>query len=111
MKKFLIVLFLSLTLIGCSKKDNLNPLDEVINKNNYVIIDVRTQDEYYSGHIKDAINIPYDQIESLDVSKDKDILVYCASGKRSSIAYNKLVSLGYNVYDLGAFNQIDLEKE
>lgn len=111
MKKFLIVLFLSLTLIGCSKKDNLNPLDEVINKNNYVIIDVRTIDEYNNGHLKGAINIPYNEIENLNVSKDKDVLVYCASGKRSSIAYNKLVSLGYNVYDLGALNEIEMEKE
>lgn len=111
MKKFLVILFLSLNLIGCTKEENASKLDEVINKNNYVIIDVRTIDEYNNGHLKDAINIPYDQIESLNVDKNKDILVYCASGKRSLIAYNKLVSLGYNVYDLGAFEQIDLEKE
>lgn len=78
----------------------------------YVIVDVRTKEEYNESHIKDAINIPYDEIdENIEIDKDKVIFVYCKSGNRSGIAYNTLKSLGYTVYDLGAFNNIDLEKE
>ena len=48
--------------------------------------------------MKGAINIPYDEIdENVELSKEKTILVYCRSGKRSSIAYEQLTSLGYEV--------------
>lgn len=63
-------------------------------------------------HLADAINIPYDEIDNnIDLDKDKLILVYCMSDTRSSIAYTKLTELGYEVYDLGAYDKIDLPKE
>ena len=53
----------------------------------------------------------YDEIdEKVKLDKTKKIYVYCKSGKRSQIAYEKLKALGYEVKDLGAYNTIDLER-
>lgn len=76
------------------------------NKSNIIIIDVRREDEYQTGHIEDAICIPNEvisnQAESLLPDKEQEILVYCRSGNRSSQAVNKLLDLGYtNVKDFG----------
>ena len=65
----------------------------------YIILDVRSEEEFKEGHIPGAILIPYEQIEDKaeDVLHDKDmqILVYCRSGRRSKIAADALVELGY----------------
>ena len=64
----------------------------------YVILDVRTQEEYDQGHIPGAIVISHEEImeKAEDVLTDKDqlILVYCRSGRRSKIAAEALVELG-----------------
>lgn len=72
----------------------------------YVILDVREQDEYDAGHISGAILIPYTQIEAKanEMLPDKDqlILVYCRSGRRSKLAAEALVELGYtNIKEFG----------
>ncbi len=72
----------------------------------YIILDVREQDEYDAGHIPGAILIPYTQIEEKveEVLTDKGqlILVYCRSGRRSKIAAEALVELGYtNIKEFG----------
>ena len=72
----------------------------------YIIIDVRTQEEYDEGHIPGARLIPYDEIadraEKELPDKDQLILVYCRSGRRSKIAAEELVKLGYtNVKEFG----------
>ena len=65
----------------------------------YVILDVRTQEEYDQGHIPGAIVISHEEIteKAEDVLTDKDqlILVYCRSGRRSKIAAEALAELGY----------------
>ncbi|MGB5823661.1 MAG: rhodanese-like domain-containing protein [Proteocatella sp.] len=71
-----------------------------------IILDVRTQEEFDSGHIKDAVLIPNTQITDsapeLLPDKNQKILVYCRSGNRSKSASDKLVSMGYTkVYDFG----------
>ena len=110
MKKILIISFLSLLLFGCSSKTD--KIKELMNENIYIIVDVRTNEEYNESHLIDAINIPYNEIdETTNLDKEKLIFVYCKSGNRSSIAYNKLTNLGYNVYDMGAYEKIDLPKE
>lgn len=112
MKKILFILFISLIITGCSSSEDSLNLDQILEIGNYVIIDVRTEEEYSSGHVMDAINIPYDEIdERLEIDKEKTILVYCQSGNRSSIAYNILKNLGYEVLDLGAYESISLPKE
>ncbi len=72
----------------------------------YIILDTREQDEFYEGHIPGAILIPYTEIENMaeEVLPDKDklILVYCRSGRRSKIASESLAKLGYtNVKEFG----------
>lgn len=110
MKKFLIILILSFMLCGCNNKET-KTIEEIMKEDNYIIVDVRTNEEYNQGHVVDALNIPYDVIENSNLDKTKTIFVYCKSGNRSNIAYNKLSNLGYDVYDLGAFNDIDLPKK
>ena len=72
----------------------------------YVIIDARTEEEFEGGHIEGAILIPEYEIAqkapSLIPEKDTLILVYCRSGRRSKIASEELVKLGYtNVKEFG----------
>ena len=72
----------------------------------YIIIDARTQEEYDEGHIPGAIMIPEyeiaDRAEKELPDKDQLILVYCRSGRRSKIAAEELVKLGYtNVKEFG----------
>ena len=80
----------------------------------YVIIDARTQSEYDEGHIPGAILIPEyeiaDRAEKELPDKDRLILVYCRSGRRSKIAAEELVKLGYtNIKEFGGI--IDWEYE
>jgi len=111
MKKIIMILFICLITIGCTKVEKVD-LNKIIETNNYIIVDVRTKEEFAEGHLVDAINIPYDQIdENVVLDKEKTILVYCRSGKRSSIAYKTLENLGFKVYDMGAYSEIDLPKE
>lgn len=72
----------------------------------YIIIDARTEEEFAEGHIENAILIPEYEIKDLAEKElpDKDalILVYCRSGRRSKIASEELVKLGYtNVKEFG----------
>ena len=85
----------------------------LINKEKTIVIDVRTPQEFYSGHIKDATNIDFYEGDFIDklkmVRKDLPILVYCRSGGRSSSSARKMEELGFTqVYNLvggiGAWN-------
>ena len=72
----------------------------------YIILDVRTQEEYDQGHIPGAIVISHEEIaekaEEVLTDKDQLILVYCRSGRRSKIAAEALVELGYtNIKEFG----------
>ena len=118
MKKILVIFLLIISLCGCvTKKESYQytsdkEVESLMLNNDFIIIDVRTKEEYDAGHIKDAINIPYDEInENTILDKNSLIFVYCRSGNRSKIAYDKLISYGYQVYDLGAMSNVDLPKE
>lgn len=70
-----------------------------------VLLDVRTPEEYHSGHIKGSVNIPLDEIASAN-SKIPDkytpVFVYCASGSRSAAAVNMLRHYGFiHTADIG----------
>ncbi|MBO5065727.1 MAG: rhodanese-like domain-containing protein [Clostridia bacterium] len=83
-------------------------------ESDYIIIDARTQEEFDEGHIEGAILIPEYEIaeKAPDLIPDKNqlILVYCRSGRRSKIASEALVQLGYtNVKEFGGI--IDWEYE
>ena len=73
------------------------------------VIDVRTKEEYASGHVPGSILIPFDEIKAkagqLPQDKNTEIVVYCRSGRRSAIAADTLIALGYNrIYDMGAIS-------
>ena len=77
-----------------------------------IVLDVRMQQEYDAGHIANAVLLPLPLIEAGDAEvakalpdKDAEILVYCRSGRRSAIAANALINMGYtNVLDFGGIN-------
>ena len=72
----------------------------------YIILDVRTEEEFKEGHIKNALLIPDYEIaekaETVLTNKEQLILVYCRSGRRSKIAANELATMGYtNIKEFG----------
>ncbi len=110
-----LVLIFVMTLFGC-KSQNKNAAYLQISakeakalmesESGYVIIDARTEDEFSKGHIEGAILIPEYEVanraEGIIPDKDTLILVYCRSGRRSKIAAEALVALGYtNVKEFG----------
>ena len=115
--KILIIAFTVLSLFGCStnknKKENsyqrISPEEAkamMDSEVGYIILDVRTEEEYAVGHIAGAILIPDYEItekaESILRDKNQLILVYCRSGRRSKNAAEALVSLGYtNIKEFG----------
>lgn len=122
MKKYLVlVVLLPLFLCGCNdteklevKKVTCEQKDEVLNDNkNAIFIDVRTEEEYKEGHLKDAINIPHEKVVEVlstygTIDFDTPIVVYCKSGGRSGMASLDLINAGYkNVYDLGAMSNCE----
>ena len=118
MKK-LIFLFLSVMMLTACGQDKENDQGAVYvnitaeeaelimeSEESYIILDVRTREEYEQGHIPGAILIPDTEIEAKAeealTDKDQLILVYCRSGRRSKLAAEALVELGYtNIRDFG----------
>lgn len=95
---------------GKESKVKLVSMDEAFKimneESNYIILDVRTIDEYNEGHIPNAICVPNETIGNDIVNKlpnkEQLILIYCRSGNRSSQAASKLAKLGYtNLIDIG----------
>ncbi len=79
-------------------------------KSGAMVIDVRSNNEFDSGHIIQAFNMPLDRIDVLAPStlkdKNKVLLLHCATGVRSNLAKRKLVDLGYkNVFNLGSYDR------
>ena len=75
----------------------------------YIILDVRTEQEFAAGHIPGAILVPNETIGTKEIpqlpDKDQLIMVYCRSGNRSKQASFKLVQLGYtNIVEFGGIN-------
>lgn len=82
-----------------------------------IILDVREQDEYDSGHIPGAVLLPVGTIDETTAAevipeKDSTVLVYCRSGNRSKTASAALAELGYtNIYEFGGINTWPYETE
>ena len=92
MKKSLAFLFLSFQLFA----------------SNPIIIDVRTPQEFESGHVESAINIEWQDIALVENSTNKDnrIFLYCRSGNRSQKATDILIDIGYkDVINLGSVKE------
>lgn len=112
MKKFILIITL-LFITACTSDDSYQTISQnkakkmMKEEKDYILLDVRTRDEYYNNHIDDAINIPLDELKNTTKLKDKDqiIFVYCQSGNRSKQASIILSDLGYtNIYDIGGIN-------
>ena len=118
MKKlaFLLLAVMMLTACGQDKENNQGAVyvnitaeeaKQIMDKEEgFIILDVRTQEEYDQGHIPGAIVISHEEIaekaEKVLTDKDQLILVYCRSGRRSKIAAEALVELGYtNIKEFG----------
>lgn len=119
LKGWIIMLLISLLLFGMTACDGENGKSSAYKQitaeqaktimdteKDYVIIDARTEEEFAEGHIENAILIPeYEIAERAEKElpdKDALILVYCRSGRRSKIASEELVKLGYiNVKEFG----------
>ena len=119
MKKYIPFLLTLLLLAGCAAPAAQEgiyrqiTMDEAIvmmeEESNYIILDVRTPEEFSEKHIPGAINIPNETIGTEEVpelpDKDQLILIYCRSGNRSKQASEKLVRLGYtNIVEFGGIN-------
>lgn len=118
MKRIIPILITLLLLSGCAtqsaeKTYRQITMEEAITmmeeETGYIILDVRTAQEYSEKHIPGAINIANESIGTEDISelpdKDQLILVYCRSGNRSKQASEKLVKLGYtNIIEIGGIN-------
>ena len=118
-KGLIIMLLISLSLFGMTACDGENKKSStyeqitaeqaktiMYTEKDYVIIDARTEEEFAEGHIENAILIPEYEIanraEKELPDKEQLILVYCRSGRRSKIASDELVKLGYsNVKEFG----------
>ena len=118
MKKILRIFLAALLLAGCAAPAEeityrqVN-MDEAITmmeeESGYIILDVRTVEEFSEKHIPGAINIPNETIGTAEIpelpNKDQLILVYCRSGNRSKQASEKLAALGYtNIVEFGGIN-------
>ena len=121
MKRIIIAISVALMfiplLIGCHG-NNKNSYEQITpaeakalmdSEEGYIILDVRTPEEFAERHIEGAILIPDYEIrekaESILTDKDQLILVYCRSGRRSKNAANELVALGYtNIKEFGGIN-------
>ena len=118
MKKWILFLLAVMLMTGCGQ--NIDNKQEAVYLNitaeeakeimdseeGYIILDARTQEEYDEGHIPGAIVISHEEIvekaEEVLTDKNQLILVYCRSGRRSKIAAEALLELGYtNIKEFG----------
>ena len=117
MKKFLAAVLAAITLIfsGCAQPNGYKEITReeaamiMQEQSGFIILDVRTAQEFNGGHIPDAINVPNESITDKQPEqlpdKNQMILVYCRSGRRSKQAAQKLVDMGYtNILEFGGIN-------
>ena len=129
MKRILPLFLLLLLLTGCggtaSNASSENDYQQIsqeeakgmMDTQDVIILDVREQDEYDSGHIPGAVLLPVGTIDEETAAevipeKDSTVLVYCRSGNRSKTASSALAELGYtNIYEFGGINTWPYETE
>ena len=125
MKRMIPFLLVFLLLTGCGGNTSDGSYEqitqeeakEMMDTQEVIILDVREQDEYDSGHIPGAVLLPVGTIDETTAAqvipeKDSTVLVYCRSGNRSKTASAALADLGYsNIYEFGGINTWPYETE
>lgn len=76
---------------------------------NALLLDVRTPEEYQSGHLPDTRNVPLDQIANAEIETGRPVFVFCHSGMRSRQACSILESRGYDVTNIGGIMHCSYE--
>lgn len=105
MKNIWITLFIAILAAGCSNSNSL-PITDFSQEGleDYTLLDVRTPEEFTSGHLDNALNINWYDTNFADqlkvIPKDNTLYVYCKKGVRSAKAAALLDSLGYKAIDL-----------
>ncbi|WP_109485972.1 rhodanese-like domain-containing protein [Occallatibacter savannae] len=116
---FIVVMVLALAYLYMKRSGQVSSKEAVeYLRNGAMLIDVRSAQEFESGHILQAYNMPLDRVDVLVPTavkdKNKVLLLHCATGVRSGLAKKKLEEIGYkNVFNLGSYDrasQIVLEK-
>lgn len=108
---FVVVLVLAVAYIYMKRSGQISSKEATeYLRNGAMVIDVRSQNEFDSGHILQAYNMPLDRVDVLVPTavkdKNKVLLLHCASGVRSGLAKKKLEALGYkNVFNLGSYDR------
>lgn len=125
MKRIIPFLLSILLLTGCSggasdgsyEQITQEKAKEMMDTQEVIILDVREQSEYDSGHTPGAVLLPVGSIDEETAAavipeKDSTVLVYCRSGNRSKTASSTLAGLGYtNIYEFGGINTWPYEIE
>ena len=96
----------AICLSGCASSGGEEYRQLDMNEKDYIILDVRTEQEFEEQHIPNAINVPNETIGTKEIpelpDKEQLIMVYCRSGNRSKQASEKLVKIGYsNIVEFG----------
>ena len=111
MKRLILLIIAGVILLsGCGKKENSvettyekismsEGIKRMKSDENFILLDVRRADEFATGHIPGAVNLPNEEIGKAEIpslpDKNQTIYIYCRSGNRSKLAANKLLALGY----------------
>lgn len=115
MKHVLLLLVMLFTIAACAPTSdsaatiqNISPSEYVAEfseaQTAHLLVDVRTPEEYASGHIAGSVNIPLQELQSRmsEIPTNQAVVLYCRSGNRSGQAANLLRDAGYTqIYDLG----------
>jgi len=110
---FLVVLVLAIGYIYIKRSGQISAKEAAEHlKRGAMVIDVRSSNEFNSGHLLQAHNMPLDRVEmilpSAVTDKNKVLLLHCASGMRSNQAKKKLTDLGYkNAFNLGSYERAE----
>ncbi|MGN0159938.1 MAG: rhodanese-like domain-containing protein [Lachnospiraceae bacterium] len=69
-------------------------IDKLIMRNDILLIDVRSEEEFSQKHIMGSINLPLDQIDSMEIPQGKTLVIYCDRGANSLIACSRFMEKG-----------------
>ncbi|MDO4771456.1 rhodanese-like domain-containing protein [Porphyromonas sp.] len=96
-------------LFGSSASLSMQEIYDLVHRDGAILLDVRTEDEYRKGKVGNSINIPINDLEIRlsELPKDRPLIVYCASGGRSTIACQLLKEKGFDkIYNAKVWEEV-----